>query len=75
VEESVPWNVNVFDMVAVLPLAMVNVALDAGAVMVTLLIDVAVAAPNVGVVKVGDVSNTRLPVPVTPVRVCPSMVA
>ena len=69
-----PWNVNVFDMVAVLPLAMVNVALDAGAVMVTLLIDVAVAAPNVGVVRVGDPLNTILPVPVAPVDVTPSSV-
>ena len=70
-----PVNVNVLDMVAVLPLAIVNVALDAGAVMVTLLIVVAVALPNVGEIKVGDVSNTKLFVPVTPVKVCPSMVA
>jgi len=59
-------NVNVLLAVKVLPSAMVNVEPVAGAVIVTLLIVVAVAAPNVGVVSEGLVDNTTvLPVPVT----------
>jgi hypothetical protein len=60
--------------VKVLLLAIVKVAADAGAVIANLLIDVAVAAPNIGVVKVGETLNTKLPVPVEPVDVTPSRV-
>lgn len=63
--ESVPVNVKVFDEVKVLPSAMVRVALVAGAVTATLLIDVAVATPKTGVVSVGDVANTINPEPVS----------
>jgi hypothetical protein len=51
------------------PSLKVKVALVAGAVMVTLLIDVAVATPSTGVTNVGDVENTILVlvVPVVPV--------
>jgi hypothetical protein len=54
--------------VRVLPSATVNVEDVAGAVITTLLIDVADAAPKVGVTSVGDVENTRLVdvVPVVP---------
>ncbi len=65
VDKSVPASVNelltvkVFDVV---PPATANpVAFD---VSVNPLIDVAVAAPNVGVTNVGDVARTRFPVPV-----------
>jgi hypothetical protein len=44
--------------------AKVNVAAVAGAVKATLLILVAVATPNTGVTRVGDVANTFTPVPV-----------
>ena len=44
---------------------MVSVALVAGAVIETLLIEVAVATPIVGVVSVGDVPNTAEPDPVS----------
>lgn len=50
--------------VSVCPSAIVSVDPVAGAVMATLLIVVAVAAPKTGVVSVGDVANTGLPVPV-----------
>ena len=61
---SVPWKV----MVA-LSVPKANVAAVVGAVIPILLIDVAVAAPKVGVVKIGDVENTKLVVfvPVVPV--------
>src|ERR1700743_1604342 len=49
--ESVPVNVSELLAVSVLPFAMVNGALDAGAVNATLLIDVAVATPKLGVVS------------------------
>jgi len=63
-------NVNVLLAVMVLPSAMVNVDPVAGAVIVTLLIVVALAAPNVGVTNVGLVDNTTaLPVPVTALTV------
>ena len=43
----------------------VNIALDAGGVIVTLFIEVAVAAPSTGVTSVGKVANTASPVPVS----------
>jgi hypothetical protein len=49
------------------PLANVKVAEVAGAVNATLLILVAVATPNTGVVRVGDVANTKSPLPVSSV--------
>jgi hypothetical protein len=61
---SVPASVSEWDAVNVLPSAIVRVALVAGAVIATLLKDVAVATPSVGVVSVGLVDNTTLPVPV-----------
>ena len=64
---SVPVNVNVLLQVNVLPSATVIVALVAGAVMVTLLIEVAEATPSVGVVSEGLVANTSAPVPVSSV--------
>lgn len=57
-------KVRVLDIVKVLPLAIVRVALVAGAVIVSLLIDVAVATQRVGVTSVGDVAKTTDPVPV-----------
>lgn len=52
-------------MVSVFPLAIVSVALVAGAVMVTLFMEVADATPRVGVTSVGLVSITNfVPVPV-----------
>jgi len=64
---SVPVNVSVLLQVNVLPSATVIVALVAGAVMVTLLIEVAEATPSVGVVNEGLVANTRKPEPVSSV--------
>jgi hypothetical protein len=64
-EPSVPVKVRVFDAVKVLPSAIVRVDPVAGAVMATLLIDVAAATPNTGVTKVGDVANTNDPLPVS----------
>lgn len=61
---SVPVNVKVLLTVNVLPSATVNVAEVAGAVMANLLMLVAEATPNIGVVSVGDVANTTLPLPV-----------
>jgi len=46
------------------PSARVRVADEVGAVIATLLTDVAVAAPIVGVANVGEVSKTNLPLPV-----------
>lgn len=51
----------------VLPLAKVKVAEVAGAVIVTLLTLVALATPNVGVTRVGELLNTTDPVPVSSV--------
>ena len=65
VEPSVPVKVKLLLAVSVLPLAIVSVDPVAGAVIVTLFIDVAEATPIVGVVKVGDVANTARPVPVS----------
>ena len=62
---SVPVKVNVLLAVKVLPSAIVKVAVVAGAVMVTLLIDVAVATPNTGVTSVGEVAKTSRPEPVS----------
>jgi hypothetical protein len=64
-EVSVPVKVSVLDAVRVLPFAIVRVALVAGAVIATLLIDVADATPRVGVTRVGDVAKTRDPDPVS----------
>jgi hypothetical protein len=61
----VPVNVKVLLAVNVLPLAIVNVADVAGAVMATLLTLVADATPNVGVTSVGLVANTKEPEPVS----------
>ena len=47
------------------PSAMVSVEDVAGAVIVTLLMEVAVATPRTGVTKVGEVLNTRTPDPVS----------
>ena len=60
-----PVNVNVLLAVNVLPSAIVNVELVAGAVIATLLTLVAVATPNTGVTNVGVLANTRAPVPVS----------
>ena len=56
------------DTVNVLPSAIVKVDPLAGAVIATLFIDVADATPRVGVVKDGEVENTKLVevVPVVP---------
>src|SRR5882672_1892339 len=64
VEASVPARVSVLLTVSVLPSAIVSVALVAGAVIATLLRDVAVATPSVGVTSAGDVLKTAAPVPV-----------
>ena len=55
---SVPPSVNELLMVVVFPSEIVKVALVAGAVIVTLLIDVALATPRAGVTKVGEVAST-----------------
>ena len=52
---SVPANIRVLEAVRVFPSAIVRVALVAGAVIATLLIEVAVATPSAGVVSVGEV--------------------
>ena len=52
---SVPESEIELLAVSVFPLAIVKVAEDEGAVIATLLMDVAVATPSVGVVRVGDV--------------------
>jgi hypothetical protein len=59
-----PVNVIVFETVSVLPSAIVSVDPVAGAVMATLLMLVAVAAPSAGVTSVGPVARTTSPVPV-----------
>ena len=77
---SVPARVTVLLTVKVLPFAIVNVALDAGAVIATLLIEVAVATPMVGVIRVGLVPNDvsdELVIPdarLEPVRALPATV-
>ena len=58
-------NVNVLLAVSVLPSAIVNVALLAGAVIANLLTLVALATPSVGVTSVGLVANTNAPLPVS----------
>jgi len=55
------------DVASVEPLAKVNVALVAGAVIATLLMLVAEATPSVGVVRVGLVAKTNDPEPVSSV--------
>jgi len=61
---STPARVMELLAVNVLPSAMVKVDPVAGAVNVTLLTEVAVATPIVGVVSVGEVAKTMLPEPV-----------
>jgi len=61
---SVPEKVRLLLTVKVLALAMVKVALVAGAVINSLLREVAVATPKEGVVKLGEVARTIEPVPV-----------
>lgn len=68
---SVPDKPRELLMVNVLLFAIVNVAALAGAVKATLLMDVAVATPNVGVTSVGVLDNTALPVPVEVVTPVP----
>ena len=63
VEPSVPANVRELLADSVLALAIVKTADVPGFVIVTLLTVVAVAAPMVGVVNVGLVASTMLPVP------------
>lgn len=64
-----PDDVNVIlfapEVTNVLPLASVRVAEVAGAVIVTLLTEVADATPKVGVIRVGVLANTREPLPVS----------
>ena len=68
IDESVPWKVKLLLTTNVLLLDTVNVVVPApGLVIVKLLIDVAVATPNTGVIKVGVLAKTRLPVPVSSV--------
>ena len=57
VVESVPARVKVLLDVRVFPSAIVSVAEVAGAVTATLFTEVAVATPNVGVVKLGEVKR------------------
>ena len=63
--ESVPASVKELLAVRVFPSATVRVDPVAGAVKVTLLTVVAVAAPILGVVRDGDEANTATPVPVS----------
>ena len=65
---SVPARVRLLFAVSVLRFAIVSVALPAGAVIATLFILVAEAAPNVGVTKVGDAANTAAPLPVSSLK-------
>lgn len=63
--ESAPAaSVIVLFAVNVFPLAIVKVALVAGAVIATLFIEVAVATPRTGVIKVGVFASTTAPLPV-----------
>lgn len=64
VPETVKVVENAPDVANVDPSARVSVALVVGAVIATLLTDVAVAAPIVGVVSVGEVAKTTFPEPV-----------
>lgn len=64
----VPLTVAVADAVNVAPSAMVSVADVAGAVMATLLTDVAAATPKMGVTNVGVVARTGAPLPVAVVH-------
>jgi hypothetical protein len=63
VDPSVPANVKMFEIVAVLPFAIVSVPVEL--VIVRPLIDVAEAAPSVGVTRVGEVASTSTPDPVS----------
>ena len=62
---SVPVSVIVLLAVNVFPFATVRVALVVGAVIVSLFMVVAVAAPRVGVTKDGELLNTSNPEPVS----------
>ena len=73
VDQSVAVNVIVFDAVSVLPSAIVNVAPVAGVVSVILFMLVAVATHSTGVINVGVLSLTTLPVPVLSVAATPFM--
>jgi hypothetical protein len=68
----VPLQVRVIpnapEVIKLPPSAIVRVALVVGAVIATLLIDVAVATPKTGVTKVGLVAKTLTPVPVSSVN-------
>jgi hypothetical protein len=68
---SVPARVRELLAVSVLPSAIVSVAEVAGAVTATLLTDVAVATPNTGVTRVGEVASTTAPLPVEVVAPVP----
>ena len=68
---SVPVKATELLTVSVLLLIIVNVAVETGCVIVTLLIVVAVAAPKIGVTKVGVFDNTTLSVPVAVVTPVP----
>ena len=68
---SVPARVIEWLAVSVLPSAIVNVALLAGAVIAIRLIDVAVATPSTGAAKVGPADRTTLPEPVEVVTPVP----
>jgi hypothetical protein len=59
---------NAPEVIKLEPLAIVRVELVAGAVIVTLLIEVAVDAPSIGVISVGEVLKTAFPVPVLVVK-------
>ena len=61
----VPETVALSEAVKVFPSAIVKVALEVGAVIATLFIDVAVATPKVGDTKVGEEANTNAPEPVS----------
>jgi hypothetical protein len=70
---SVPASVTELFAVSVFPFAIVSVDEVAGAVITTLLILVAVATPNAGVVRVGEVDKTTLPEPVELVTPVPPL--
>ena len=74
VVESVPARVSELLAISVLPSATARVDEVAGAVIAILLMEVALATPRTGVTRVGVPANTKLPVPVAPVEVTPSIV-
>ena len=64
----VPLTVALLEQVRVAPSAMVSVADVAGAVIATLLIDVAAATPKTGVTSVGLVAKHAAPLPVSSLK-------